>query len=367
VSEPSSRYRPPSLRDLGAWARLAAIGAVVAVLVGAFAYTGGWFSPHRLTQARVIDAFEAVNGPHPGFRRNHAKGVCAAGQFHSNGQGASLSTAAVFRPGVVPVIGRFAFAGGQPAMDDSPAAVRSLALSFRPAGGEEWRTGMLDIPVFPVSTPRAFYAQLLTGKPDSATGKPDPAATKAFLARHPETVAATKLIKAQPFSSGFANADYNGLNAFRFIAASGASVPVRWSIVAVDPFAPEDPAAAAAGDKTYLFDALAARIRQGPAQWRLVVTVGKPGDPTNDATRPWPADRRKIEVGVVSIDRLESEGRGGCRDINFDPLVLPAGMAPSDDPLLSARSAAYSTSFTRRAGEAKTPSAVQVPAVEARP
>jgi len=41
---------------------------------------------------------------------------------------------------------------------------------------------------------------------------------------------------------------------------------------------------------------------------------------------------------------------------------LPSGIEPSDDPPLSARSAAYSTSFTRRAGEEKEPSAVQIPA-----
>jgi catalase len=46
--------------------------------------------------------------------------------------------------------------------------------------------------------------------------------------------------------------------------------------------------------------------------------------------------------------------------VNFDPLVLPSRIEPSDDPLLSARSAAYSTCFTRRAGEEKTPSQVQV-------
>jgi len=41
--------------------------------------------------------------------------------------------------------------------------------------------------------------------------------------------------------------------------------------------------------------------------------------------------------------------------------VLPSWIEPSDDPLLSALSAAYSTSFTRRAGEEKEPSAVQIP------
>jgi catalase len=65
-----------------------------------------------------------------------------------------------------------------------------------------------------------------------------------------------------------------------------------------------------------------------------------------------------VDVGTLTLDHVESEETGPCRDINFDPLVLPEGMAPSDDPLLSARSAVYSQSFTRRAGEKKLPSAI---------
>jgi catalase len=40
-----------------------------------------------------------------------------------------------------------------------------------------------------------------------------------------------------------------------------------------------------------------------------------------------------------------------CRDVNFDPTVLPDGIAPSDDPLLAARSAAYAVSYQRRTRE----------------
>jgi catalase len=93
-------------------------------------------------------------------------------------------------------------------------------------------------------------------------------------------------------------------------------------------------------------------------QWHLIVTIGKPEDPTNDATVAWPEAREQVDVGTVTLDHIESEETSPARDINFDPLVLPTGMAPSDDPLLSARSAIYSQSFTRRAGETKTPSAV---------
>jgi len=64
---------------------------------------------------------------------------------------------------------------------------------------------------------------------------------------------------------------------------------------------------------------------------------------------------------MLTINRIEREAPGNCLDVNFDPLVLPSGIEPSDDPLLSAQSAAYSESFTRRAGEKKEPSAVQTP------
>ena len=220
---------------------------------------------------------------------------------------------------------------------------------------------MIDIPVFVVKDPEGFYQQLLASRPDPATGKPDPAKMKDFVAHHPETARALEIVKANPFSSGFANATYNALNAFRFDNAAGASTSVRWSMAAVDPYEPEPPARSEAQDKNYLFDAVIARIGQTPVQWHLVVTSGEAGDPTDDATIPWPNNRQHIDVGTLTINHIESEAPGNCRDVNFDPLVLPSGIEPSDDPLLSARSAAYSTSFTRRAGEQKEPSAVQIP------
>src|SRR5205814_8172472 len=107
-----------------------------------------------------------------------------------------------------------------------------------------------------------------------------------------------------------------------------------------------------------LFDALIASIHRHPLKWHLVVTVAEAGDPTDDATIPWPADRRQVDVGTLTIDKIESDDTSVARNINFDPLVLPNGIAASDDPLLSARSAVYSQSFTRRAGETKAPSAI---------
>ena len=132
---------------------------------------------------------------------------------------------------------------------------------------------------------------------------------------------------------------------------------MRWTLAPVQPFAAANTAATQT-DKNYMFDELIASIMQHPLQWHLIVTIGQPGDATNDATVAWPDGREQVDVGTLTLDHIESEETSPARDINFDPLILPSGISASDDPLLSARSAVYSQSFTRRAGEAKTPSAI---------
>jgi catalase len=355
----------PPLSAVATLTRLALIGLIVLVSAVSFAYVGGWLTPDQLTPARLVSAFEAVDGRHPGFRRNHAKGICATGWFESSGKAAALSKAALFAPGRVPVVGRIAFSGGAPFVVDDTATVRSLALRFLPAGAEEWRTGMINLPVFPVASVPAFHDLVLAAKPDPATGKPDPAKMPAFAAAHPEFVAAVEIIKARPVSSGFADATYNALHVFRFVNAAGVATPVRWSAVPVQPFVAAG-AASASDDKNALFDALIAQVAAHPVQWRLMVTVGQPSDPTNP-TLPWPADRPQVDAGLVTLDQMSSEDGGPCIDVNYDPLVLPAGIEPSDDPILSARSAAYSRSFTLREGERgeKPPSAITPQAIRA--
>src|SRR5438034_9193808 len=128
--EPPSEAERPRLGKASTRARCTLIGVALAAVVGTFASFGGWFTPHELTPSRFSDAFERVTGVHSGFRRNHAKGVGVAGFFDSNGAGVRLSKAAVFRPGRVPVIGRFSLGGGQPDVADRPDAVRGLGLQF---------------------------------------------------------------------------------------------------------------------------------------------------------------------------------------------------------------------------------------------
>jgi len=354
----SDRISQPAaipLRGAGLAARLTAIAGAIVVTAGLFLYAGGWFTPHQLTPARIVDTFEYLNGAHPGFRRNHAKGVCVTGYFESNGQGQTISKAQVFQPGRVDIVGRFALAGGKPYAGDTPQTVRSLAILFKQPDGQEWRTAMINIPVFVVKTPQAFNEFQLASSPDPATGKNIPGAMKAFLANHPETAAALQIIGKHPFSAGFGDSPYYALNAFRFVNAQGETTPVRWFMTPDQTFGANSTPPT---DKNYLFDGLIAQLHAKPLRWHLILIIGQPGDPTADATAVWPPDRKQIDAGTLTIDTIESEATSPTRDINFDPLVLPDGISASDDPLLSARSAAYSQSFTRREREPKAPSAI---------
>lgn len=344
---------------LGTPARLALVIAIVLGLGLTFVYLGGWLSPERLTPGRLVDTFERVNGPHPGFRRNHAKGLSISGHFDANGAGTRFSKASVFKLGRFEVVGRFALAGGMPYAGDNATTVRSLALRFSLPNGEEWRTGMNNIPVFVVKTPQAFEEQLIATAPDPGTKKPNPERVAAFLAKHPETARAIAAIKAQPATTGFEDSTYNSLNAFELTDAAGRTTKVRWSMVPLPPLGQAP--APAGGGANYLFDSLIARINVAPLRWRLVLTIAQTGDSTDDATQAWPDNRERVDVGTLTIDHAEGEATGAARTINFDPLVLPNGIGGSDDPLLSARSAAYSQSFTRRVGEPVAASAVITP------
>ncbi len=358
--EPAETQSTQSL--LGALTRrhallgMGAVAGIAAVDVGGFAYAGGWLRPGALTPPRFADRFEHVYGRHDGFRRNHSKGLSATGSFVSNGAGVAICRAAVFQPGTVPLIGRFSLGGGLPDQADKPDTVRGLGLLFQGPRGQQWRTAMINFPVFTDSTPDGFYERLLASKPLPDTGKPDPQKMAAFLDRHPETVAAMKIIKQSAPSAGFTDSTFYGLNAFHFTNAAGATVPVRWSAVPQE----EPDVPVSSPGKDYLFDDLIRTLAQRPLKWRLVLTIGEPGDPTNDATKPWPQSRRSIDAGTIAIKAVQTEEAGNARDINFDPLVLPDGITASDDPLPAARSAVYARSFTRRAEEPKSPSEVNV-------
>ena len=339
-------------------ATIAAIAAAPILLLSGLAWAGGWIGPPRIGGGTIADALESNAGKHEGYRRAHAKGVCFTGYFDASGGAGTLSRTPLLRSGRHAVIGRFSTGGGRPFATDGRNVFRAMALQLTGPDGEIWRLAMDHTPIFPVATPEAFVALQRAARPDPSTGKPDPAAMKAYLAHHPETRAYQNHIAAAPLPDSFANSTYYSINAFRFIDGAGSAHAVRWAFEPEAAFGALDKAALASLPTDHLFTDLGARLAGGPLRWRMTITVAAPGDITNNATVAWPADRQSIEAGTLTITAAQPEERGACRDITFDPTILPDGIALSDDPLLAARSAAYASSFGRRAVEAPGPSAV---------
>jgi catalase len=360
-TSPSGGPQRPPLSAASLMLRLTGIAVVVGVLAAAFAYVHGTFDPQRLTPKALVDVLEKNNGVHPGFRRNHAKGVCVIGHFESSGEVREYSSAQVFNEPRTPVVGRFALPAGNPYAPDNSVPIRSLALRFTQANGQQWRTGMNSMPVFPVGTPDAFYQLQQAQSPDPATGKPDPTKVPAFFAAHPEAVPFLTWVKTARPSASYVTETYNSINAFYLVNSSGQKQAVRWSMA---PMARDSAPAAAEQGADFLERDLVQRLAEGPLRWQLNITLANPGDPVNDASKVWPDGRKVLNAGTLVLEKTQPQLSGECRDINYDPLVLPAGIEGSEDPLLAARSAGYADSYLRRTSEVS-----QLPATrqEARP
>ncbi|MGK6323142.1 catalase family peroxidase [Sphingomonas sp. DT-51] len=339
-------------------AAAALIGALILLLVGGFAWAAGWIGARRINGGDVTRALEYNNhGAAPGYRRAHAKGLCFTGDFRANGAGRAISAASAFAPGEYPVTGRFSVAGGNPLASDGRNVFHSMALVLRTPDGAEWRMALDHTPIFPVADVASFIALQRASRPDPHTGKPDPAVMASFVAAHPEVKAFQDELARAVLPNSFANATYYSINAFRFTAPDGTARAVRWQFEPEAPLAGLDKKHLDRLGRDYLFREMIARTAAGPSRWQLRLVVANPGDVTDKATVAWRGPHRTITAGMLTISAVQPEQSGACRDLNFDPTILPRGIAVSDDPLLAARSKAYSSSFTRRALEGPHPSA----------
>ena len=71
-------------------------------------------------------------------------------------------------------------------------------------------------------------------------------------------------------------------------------------------------------------------------------------DSTEDPTRPWPDNRRVVELGILTIDSAAENSAEVQKRMLFLPGQLTDGIEQSDDPLIDIRDAAYALSFSRR-------------------
>lgn len=304
----------------------------------------------EVTADAVVAALEAAFGVHPGERRNHIKGICAAGTFVGTREAARYSRSALFSGRPVPVTARFSLAGGNPKAPDTAKSARGMALELRLPDGQLQHMTMLNTPVFGAANPRTFLDLITALRPDPATGKPDPEKIKAFRASHPESQAQAQFLDNHNPPASYASSAYFGIHAFRFVDRADKATPVRWRFVPHDGERRLSDKDLKTAGPDFLEADLLARTRRGPVRWDMVLTVGEAGDATDDPTQAWPEARQQLKAGTLTLTAATPQKGAPCEAINFDPLVMGDGIAASDDPVLRFRSPAYAASFAKRMG-----------------
>ena len=309
--------------------------------------TAGEVSPDQ-----VVTALEEAFGVTPGARRNHTKGTCATGEFVGASDAAAYSRSPLFSGQPIPVIARFSLPGGNPKAPDTAKSPRGLALQFAPADGSLQHMTMLNTPMFGAAHPRTFLDLMVALKPDPVTGKRDPEKIKTFKESHPDNLAQSEFIGANNPPVSYANSAYFGIHTFKFINANDQTTLVRWRFVPQDGEKQLTDAEMESMPADFLEQALIERTQQGPLQWDMVLSIGEAGDAADDPTVSWPTERKQVKAGTLTLTSAMPQAGAACENINFDPLVMSDGIAPTNDPVLLFRSPAYAVSFGKRmAGE----------------
>jgi catalase len=316
----------------------------------ALAAQTGFAAEQEVTAPQVVEAIEGVFGVTPNERRNHIKGTCAVGEFVGNKEAARYSRSALFSGKPVPVIARFSLSGGNPKAPDTAKSARGMALQFKLPKGQLHQMAMLNTPIFGAAHPQTFLDLMLALRPDPATGKPDPEKMKAFKESHPDNLAQAQYLATNNPPASYASSAYWGIHTFKFLDRKNKPTLVRWRFVPQDSEKRLSDEELKTAGANFLEQALIERAQQKPVRWDMLVTIGQPGDPEIDPTQPWPEGRKEFKAGTLSIMVAKPQKGAECEPINFDPLVMAEGIAPTADPVLQFRSPAYAVSYAKRLG-----------------
>jgi catalase len=296
-------------------------------------------------EEQLIDAMHKVFGVHPGFRANHAKGIVVEGSFKASPEAAALSRAVLFNGNSIPATVRFSDSTGVPNVPDGAdvANPHGMAIKFHLPDGSDTDMVINSLKFFPVATGEEFRDLLLAlaaSPPDAAK----PTKFDQFVASHPSVPAAFGTI-ATPDS--FADEEYYGINAFVFVNKAGARQAVRYQMVP-DRLVHLVAADAAKRPPDFLMQELPDRLKRGPVTFHLKAQLAAAGDSTKDPTKPWPDDRKVVELGVLTIDKAVPNSAEAEKKLLFLPGELTDGIEQSDDPLIDVRNGAYALSFSLR-------------------
>lgn len=298
------------------------------------------FANNTETATDGINTFEKLFGVTEGKRRNHTKGFCFSATLSPKDKKIQqYSNSSLFIENSQ-VIGRLSHKGGKYLAADNKPGEYGMGLSITTVSKESHLMSMNTLDFFPVATPEAF-AELMRAKVAGS------AAVKAFKSKNKDLQRfkahqETKPKTLKPYEAN----TFNSVNSFYLVNDKGVKTAVRW---AFEPQRQQELVVAPAQD--FFFNNLQKNLTKNAVSWDMVITIANPEDDVDNAAIAWQGQHQQIVAAELTIDAIKSEQEGTCDLINFDPLVLSTGFAPSADPLLQARRHAYAVAFSRRIAE----------------
>ena len=291
----------------------------------------------------LVEMFEKLGGKHPGFRKAHAKGLCASGVFVPS-PNEHFEGAALLSNGELPVSMRFSLGGANPSSDEKAPGTRGMGMHIKlPNGSLHTFTGN-NFPVFAGRDPETFLGFLSTLLPDE-NGKTDPAKTMAFVQQNPSVQANVMWNQTAKTAASFANTAFFGIHTFYFEQPNGQKTKFRWDIQPSLGVKTLDKKQAAEMPTEFLADTLAQQLKQDTVSFTIMASLGEAQDSDIDPSQQWPSERPQVPLGTVTV---KTSGGESCKNTNFDPNMMSVGFTPSADPVLRMRSPAYAISFGKR-------------------
>lgn len=297
---------------------------------------------------QTVDAFNSVFGVHPGARATHAKGIVLEGSFSPTVSATTVSKAPHLqkKKAAVPTTIRFSASTGLPAIPDTDpgASPRGMAVKFHLPDGSKTDIVVNSFNGFPVATAsevRDLFLAIAATKPED----PKPTALDQFLSSHPSAKAFVETPKPAPVS--YATLTYFGVNAFKFTNAKGATTFGRYQLqpIAGEHFLTKEQLTSMGPD--YLTTEIRERVRKGPVKFKLLLQLAGQGNKIDDPSIAWPDTRKKIVLGTIQITKAVADSQTAEKKLLFMPGTLISGIEPAD-PMIAARSAAYTVSASRR-------------------
>lgn len=291
----------------------------------------------------LVNALHTTFGEHHA-RAVHSKGIFFEGTFLPSKEAAAITMAKHLQRVPAKVIVRLSDFTGIPDIPDNagPANPRGMAIKFIMPDGSTTDIVGHSFNGFPTANSDQFR-DLLLSIARSGPGASAPTALDSFLSAHP---IAKTFLTTQKLPASYATIEYFGVNAFKFTNNKGVSCFIRYQ------FIPEHEKLLTHEQyeketANYLIDEIQKRIASGPVIFRMYAQIAAPGDAIDDPSVAWPASRKQVLLGTITITKLADNSVASDKALFFIPNNVPSGIEPAD-PMIDFRSKAYPISVKER-------------------